>query len=231
MPLEALVHCQNDTAYAVWRITESEEELRKLLKLTVDQTLLNSISHPIKRKEWLATRIAYQYLCKSMDMLCYPIKKNSYGKPYIEGYLANHSVYISLSHSFPWAGAILSTHMPIGIDIEQPTSQLLEIQNKYLSPTEIVDSNANIDKLCIYWSAKEAIYKAYANTYALPLSSIHIQSFIHALQGTIEGHTPDGYYYLVHYTLQKDYILTWCQEKKLLSLHSPHTNPNFPEIN
>jgi phosphopantetheinyl transferase len=215
MSLESLISCENNTiAYAVWRITESEEELRQLLATTIDPGLCNVISHPIKRKEWLATRLAYQYLCKRMDIHCYPIHKNTYGKPYLAGDHTTSPLYVSLSHSFPFVAAILSTQTPIGIDIQRPNSKLLRIQNKYLSPAEIVDSYASIEKLCIYWCAKEAIYKAYVHTYPFPLSYIHIPSFIQALQGTIEGQTPDGYQYMVYYTLQKDYILTWCQEKR-----------------
>jgi 4'-phosphopantetheinyl transferase len=213
MPIGELRPLPTKQAYAIWHITESEEELQQLLATTIDQTAYTAISHPIKRKEWLATRLAYQYLCQAMLMPCYPIQKNIYGRPYIETTQETKHTHISLSHCFPFAGAMLSKHTPIGIDIEIPTPKLLRIQSKYLTPTEIVDSNEDIEKLCIYWCAKEAIYKAYTLGDYPSLLFIQIKPFMKALQGKLEGYTPSGQEYIVHYAIHEEYVLTWCQEK------------------
>lgn len=210
MPCEAFVRCSPQQGYVVWRITESEAVLRQRMATTLDLASCNAISHPIKRKEWLATRLAYQYLCQTMKLPCAPIQKDNAGRPYVEASTAKPPPYISLSHSFPFAAAMLSSNQPIGLDIEKPTSKLLRIAAKYLTPTEIVDCNADLEKHCIYWSAKEAIYKAYAHSQSLDLSSIQIHPFIKAGAGALQGYTPYGHQYTVQYFLHQEYVLTWC---------------------
>lgn len=213
MPLEALVPVNTHQTYAIWHITESEETLRKLLATNINIAPCNAITHPRKRREWLATRLAYQHLCEEIDVPFLPMHKNSHGRPYVEVALqAKQHFYISLSHSFPFAGAIISTDTPIGIDIEKLTDRLLRIQAKYLTPTEIMDCNADITKSCIYWSAKEAIYKAYIHAPSLALSSIQVLPFIQAETGALQGYTPSGHQYIVHYTIHQDYVLTWGKE-------------------
>ena len=101
MSLEAFVPVSTYQAYAIWHITESEEALRNLLATTIDIAPCNDITHPTKRKEWLATRLAYQQLCEKMDVPCHPIHKNSHGRPYLEAALQadRKSTRLNSSHS------------------------------------------------------------------------------------------------------------------------------------
>jgi phosphopantetheinyl transferase len=210
MPLDQLVTISNNQAYAIWHIQESEEALlQQLHPAPADTALYTTFRHPIKRKEWLAARLAYQLLCQEMNIPDAPIRKDLHGRPY----LGDDHIHISLSHCFPFAGAILSKYIPIGIDIEIPTPKLLDIQAKYLSPAEGADSNQDIEKLCIYWCAKEAIYKAYTHTHYPSLSFIQIEPFSKALQGNLIGNTPSGHQYLVHYQITASYVLAWCEEQ------------------
>lgn len=210
MPLEKFVAVNNNQAYAIWHIQESEGTLLQQLHTnSADIALYTTFRHPTKRIEWLAARLAYQRLCQEVNIPDVPIRKGLHGRPYV----GDSHVHISLSHCFPFAGAILSKYLPIGIDIEIPTPKLLSIQSKYLTSAEIADSNQDIEKLCIYWCAKEAIYKAYTHAHYPSLSFIQIEPFIKALQGNLVGHTPSGHQYLVHYQITASYILAWCQEQ------------------
>lgn len=208
MPLYQLVTISNNQAYAIWHIQESEEELlQQLHSKSADTALYTTFRHPIKRKEWLAARLAYQFLCQKMSIPYVLIEKDVHGRPYV----GDDQVHITLSHCFPFAGAMLSKHIPIGIDIEIPTTKLLDIQAKYLTPAEIANSNQDLEKLCIYWCAKEAIYKAYTHSHYPSLSFIQIEPFIKASQGNLIGNTPSGYRYLVHYQITVSYVLAWCE--------------------
>lgn len=212
MPLEELVAIHNNQAYAIWHIQESESTLLEQLQIkSADTRLYTTFRDAIKRREWLAARLVYQQLCQEVQMPYLPIHKGLYGRPY----LADVHAHISLSHCFPFAGVILSKHIPVGIDIQIPTPQLLAIQSKYLTLAEIADSKQDIEKLCIYWCAKEAIYKAYTHAHYPSLSFSHIESFSKSSAGQLIGKTPSGHQYVVHYRITPSYVLAWCEEQFL----------------
>ncbi len=210
MPLYQLVTINNNQAYAIWHIQEPEEALlQQLHAKSADMALYTTFRHPTKRIEWLAARLSYQLLCQEMNIPDAPIEKDVRGRPY----LGDDHVHISLSHCFPFAGAILSKHIPVGLDIEIPTTKLLDIQAKYLNLAEIADSSQDIEKLCVYWCAKEAIYKAYTHSHYPSLSFIQIEPFIKASQGNLIGNAPSGHRYIVHYQITASYVLAWCEEQ------------------
>jgi 4'-phosphopantetheinyl transferase EntD len=211
MPLDELVAINDNLAYAIWHIQESEEALLQELHANpVDSALYTTFRHPIKRIEWLAARLAYQRLCQEMDIPYEPIRKGLYDRPYI----GDGHMHMSLSHCFPFAGAALSKHTPVGIDIEITSPKLINVQSKYLTPIEIADSNQDLEKLCIYWCAKEAVYKAYTHVHYSSLLFIQIEPFSKALRGSLIGHTPSGHHYLIHYQITARYILAWCKEQR-----------------
>ncbi|ULT29242.1 hypothetical protein KUH03_20355 [Sphingobacterium sp. E70] len=55
------------------------------------------------------------------------------GKPY----LANFPQKISLSHSFDYAAAMISTEGEVGIDMEIIKTKVERIQHKFLKPVEL----------------------------------------------------------------------------------------------
>lgn len=208
MPLEQFVPINGNQVYVIWHIQESEDELLQQLHISSAETALYSaFRNPIKRIEWLAARLAYQRLCEEMNIPYAPIQKDSHGRPCIA------DVHISLSHCFPFAGAILSKYMPVGIDIEIPTPQFLGVQSKYLTSAEIANSNQDIEKLCIYWCAKEVIYKAYIHNHYPSLSFIQIETFTKSSSGNLIGNTLSGHQYVVHYQITPRYVLAWCEEQ------------------
>ena len=188
---------------------ESEQELfNKLAPTPAEVRLYDHFKHPKRRLEWLATRLAYQLLCKEMSLPHSPILKEVTGRPY----LGTDKIHISLSHCFPFVVAIISQNSPIGIDIQLPVPALgsISVQKRYLNNIEIKDSGQDIDKLCIYWSAKEAIYKAHGQQ-KLSAQSISIQAFKKSNQGIIYAQVLGKYLYQIHYYIHPSYILAWCQ--------------------
>jgi phosphopantetheinyl transferase len=78
------------------------------------------------------------------------------GKPI----LVDSNVEISITHSFPLAGAMINLHKPCGIDLEWPREKLRKIQGKFLHESEKKHEN-NIDALCKIWLSKEVLFKVY----------------------------------------------------------------------
>ena len=203
MSIHKLYHLDMHTAYLIWYIEEKEEEFIRILN--PNEPFL-SIQHTVKRLEFLASRIAYQQLCKEMALPYNPLLKDNIGKPYI----ANSTACISISHCYPFAVVAISMHSPIGIDIQIPNDKLRIVQEKYLNASELQAVNQDMDKLCLYWCAKEAIYKA-EHRETLSFSKIEIMPFIKQEKGTLLGNYLGRYRYSVCYNLESAYTICWCQ--------------------
>ena len=186
MPLLIQENLTEHASWALWKINEDIETLHKQLFLSrQEQDELNNIKVDSRKLEWLASRILLKSLAKShQDRGREPeIVKDVYGKPH----LAGSAVSISLSHSFPFAAAIIHTQQEVGIDIEKPREQLLRIQHKFLSPEERSDAKNDLQKLCVYWTAKEALYKLYGRRQLILQEQILISPFQMAESGQLEG--------------------------------------------
>lgn len=98
------------------------------------------------------------------------------GAPFIEG---DEKLKISISHSrHHCLLAVGSGVNAIGVDIEEPRDQLLRVRDRFLAPAEatcvdLLPTPSQLTMLCIYWTAKEAVYKA-ASTAGLGLKEIKV---------------------------------------------------------
>jgi 4'-phosphopantetheinyl transferase len=153
MPLIKMQTTGRQSAWALWFISESEQEFNTSIEERPELTIINTT----KRLEWLAGRVLLQQLTEQFGLDYQGTTKNEFGKPFLKN-LPHH---ISLSHSFPYVAAQIDLHFEIGIDLEQPKSKLLNIAHRVLSPTELLDAGTDIVKHCVYWCAKETMYKAY----------------------------------------------------------------------
>ncbi len=148
-----------DIQLAVWHIVESEQTWQADGWLpTDDLALLHSISHPQKRLEFIAGRAVVRFLLTQWRHHYRGIMKTTTGKPTLP-YLGYS---VSLSHSFPYATALIHKHKEVGIDIEYPKEKLHKIAPRFLSEEELllVDNDLHLITTC--WCAKEALYKLHA---------------------------------------------------------------------
>ena len=76
------------------------------------------------------------------------------GRPYIMG-----GQNISLSHSGPFAAAILSDSV-VGIDIEKMNDRILKIKDKFLETELNYPEKLEVATALIYWNIKESVFKA-----------------------------------------------------------------------
>ncbi len=202
MPLIKIQPTSSQSGWALWFISETEHELGSDLDERPEANVINST----KRLEWLAGRVLLRELAMQFGLDYQGTIKDEFGKPYLKN-LPHH---ISLSHSFPYVAAQIDLHYEVGIDLEQPKSKLLKIAHRILSPTELIDAGNDVVKHCVYWCAKETLYKAYGKRGLNLSDQLKVNPF--ALQNTgdlygkinANGQSHD---LTMTYLIQPDYVL------------------------
>ena len=138
----------------VWKITESEAELRTMTASPSDE--LEEISY-IKNDSLRKQRLAVRALLDAMfDEKVY-LSHHDNGKPYIE----NNAINISITHTDQYVAVILNDEDEVGIDCESLNRDFSAVEKKALSEEEIgnLEDEQKNEQLAIYWCAKEAIFK------------------------------------------------------------------------
>ncbi len=184
MPLLLQEKINSHSSWALWLITEEVESLLQKLSLSSrEYAEFELIRIKQKQLEWLSSRLLLKELARQHQLQPAEIIKDSFGKPC----LTSADGYVSLSHSYPYAAAIINTRTETGIDIEHSREQLLRIRHKFLSSGEEECAGNHTDKLCVYWAAKEALYKLYGRKGLILKEQIIINPFELTDSGTIEG--------------------------------------------
>ena len=144
----------NEATIGVWKITETEEELKELSSTPSDEMEeISFIRSESMRKQRLAVRALLNEL---FDEKVY-LSHHDNGKPYIE----NDATNISIAHTEKFVAVILHDDQDVGIDIESLDRDFSAVEKKALSEDEIDDleDDKRNEQLAIYWCAKEAIFK------------------------------------------------------------------------
>jgi phosphopantetheinyl transferase len=148
----------NDTTrLGIWKIEETEE----FFKANVPQH--RDVTHPHKRLQHLAGRFLLQYLFPAFPYEL--IKIADTRKPF----LPDEQYHFSISHCGDYAAAIVSKDNRVGVDIEIPTEKISKVMYKFLSAKEhevfnlIQPDKDRIPFSTLLWSAKESVFKWYAN--------------------------------------------------------------------
>ncbi len=138
----------------VWKITESEEELRAMTSIPSDE--LEEISY-IKNESLRKQKLAVRALLDAMFEEKVYLSHHDNGKPYIE----NNAINISITHTDKYVAVMLNDEDEVGIDCESFERDFSAVEKKALSDDEIenLDDDQKNEQLAIYWCAKEAIYK------------------------------------------------------------------------
>lgn|SRR5690606_4227428 len=167
--------------WALWKIDESEDELRKMSPW--HEVIPEAINHPHKRLEWYAARVLVASLMTHAGLSFQGIIKDANGKPFP----ANSSWNLSLSHSYPFVAAYLHAVDSIGIDIQHPNDALLRIAHRILNPAELADAGGQLDKLCVIWCAKEVLIKVHGKKDLIFAKNLKINPFSLNSEGHISG--------------------------------------------
>jgi 4'-phosphopantetheinyl transferase len=150
-----------ESKFAVWEAVEDESFFSENLPLTESEIAdLSRHQYPQRRKEWLAGRYLLHRITGATER--YPLEKSLYSKPFFVG---DTNLNCSLSHSKGTVGAFVSPY-PCGCDLQVIVDKMERIAPKFMRPDEMDFANAQEDRSGllmqhIFWTAKEALYKAY----------------------------------------------------------------------
>jgi len=138
---------------SVWQMTEPSDELQCFLTPEeLADPAFQKFTYEKRKAEWLATRCLLKQMIGSPFQLSY----TKLGKP-----ILSHLVYkhISISHSRDFVAVMVHQDKTVGIDIESVNRNYASIKKRYLSDAELEKVNENSFFHCIYWCAKEAVFK------------------------------------------------------------------------
>jgi phosphopantetheinyl transferase (holo-ACP synthase) len=175
MPLIIKKETKNYNLY-VWDIKESYDDLLEMVKLnSAEIEAVNTYKSHQRKLQFLATRVILQKKYPNNVQIRYD--KN--GKPNL-----NNKKKISISHSYHYAGILLSDY-DVGLDIELIKDKIIKIIPKFLSPKEqkFIQKN-DLKTLYLCWGAKESVVKMKNNKNFIYNRDILINPFTKEEEGT-----------------------------------------------
>lgn len=180
MPLLLTRHPFPGTTFGLWQIAEEEAFFREELPLASgEETEMAKLKNDLRRSEWLAGRWLLHKLSGAPQRL--PLAKDAFSKPFFP---ENEHLACSLSHSHGIVGALIREwseapeapspksqipnprYLTCGCDIQMLVEKMPRLAPKFLNLTEEqfvagFDPSTQFDLLHVFWTAKEALYKAY----------------------------------------------------------------------
>lgn len=209
MSLFRIIH-REDYAVAIWRLEESSAELSSSLASQWGHTFLCPYPNEKRQQEFFACRMAASALHIHPEQ----IDKHPQGWPILK----DEGGFISFSHSKHFAAVLYSgTQTNIGIDIEHISERFIKIASRYLSPQEWKEVQSRFSKtddmtriLCLYWTAKEALFKAvhsqnidFQQAFQIdPIEQLSAEGHLNAYFGLQEYH--------LHYCFEEDFCYCVC---------------------
>jgi len=132
---------------ALWRITETEEELKALTGMD----LTSKYAYPRRRLEVMVVRALLNHLNRFEQINYHPN-----GRPFF----SNNDPHLSISHTAKMVAIEFSSKHNIGVDVERVNRDFAEVAYKYLSEDEFKWVDLTDQKLlALIWCIKESIYK------------------------------------------------------------------------
>jgi 4'-phosphopantetheinyl transferase len=193
----------------LWQIDEEPDFFLSQLTLCHEEKeFFVAFKHDLRRKHWLSYRLLIQKMLGEEKP--HHVVYDMAGKPV----LADNSYKISVSHSGNFSVVIISKGGQVGIDIEQIHPRIKKVASKFLSKKELSDipEDNQEHKLTIYWSAKEALYKACEIRQLDFAEGIFIQPFSSLKSGDLESIViinKNPFRFQLHYEIIDNYILVY----------------------
>ena len=197
--------------YIVWKITESEEELRASLSHPeyFEAKIRNLKPGSRRMMEILSVRRALKELMYGEEKR---IIYDRYGKPSID---EPDAPYISFSHTKQYV-AVIASDVPVGIDIERRGDRVQRVVPQFLTPDEVavLSLTPDIDlSFHLAWSGKESAFKVLGQSFydLKKLTSIVCVDMDRKLILLhVEGRELPM---RIHFDFTEDYVLTWVQDE------------------
>lgn len=200
---------KDQSTIATWRITEPESVLLDSLILhPFEQKKLDQITSSKRRKEWLAVRCLLKKLFPEKTP---HITYDSLGKPSL-----SNGNKISISHSNAFVVVMIDSTTEVGIDIQCFKRNIDRGTKLFMREEELASlsqSDCYLEKLHLYWAAKEAAFK-YASAKDLLVGDIAISPFSYSSKGNMEAFIPKiGLSVLLVFEVLADYFLVYSSTK------------------
>ena len=154
MPVIFREHTAGDSELAVWKVTESNDDLIRILNKRGQYPDLPFFRNPLRLAEWLAARALLAELGVKQR-----VGYDEHGKPHLEG----AGLYLSISHSHGYIAVVISKKNRVGIDIEQTGDRINRVSHKFVNENEnawLPENNRTLH-LYVIWGAKECAFKIY----------------------------------------------------------------------
>ncbi len=146
-----------DYSILLWHITEDEKALLEGMQFSaLEAEELAQIKANKARLSWIACRKMIKEILHTDNVF---LVKDTFGKPFIEG----SNKHISISHSHEYAAVMISP-FSCGIDVHKLETRIEQIAPKFINTEEwltISNPNEKLNKIHLFWSAKESLYKYY----------------------------------------------------------------------
>ena len=197
--------------YIVWKITETEEELRASLSHPeyFEAKIRNLKPGSRRLMEILSVRRALKELMYGEEKR---IVYDRYGKPSID---EPGAPFISFSHTKQYV-AVITTDVPVGIDIERRGDRVQRVVPQFLTPDEVtvLSLTPDIDlAFHLAWSGKESAFKVLGQSFydlkkLTSIVCVDMERKLILLH--VEGRELPM---RIHFDFTEDYVLTWVQDE------------------
>lgn len=156
------IELENDRLkIGLWKIEEDEQFFRDRLNIYEnEEKVLAKLRHPRKKLEWLSSRLCMKKILNITHRV--ESLNEQTGRPFLTG----SPYHISYSHSNNYAGAIASDTFLVAMDLEDLTKKRnMDSRFLFMHPDELeyFESSGDLRSFFLIWSAKETLYKMYAN--------------------------------------------------------------------
>ena len=173
---------KNGAEISVWEVTESEEELLKIISIPNEELEELYYTKSVqRRREKLAVRALLNTIFEDKVYLGH----HDNGAPFIQ----NDFTHISITHTNRFVAIITHPTEEVGIDIESIERDFSVVEKKALSEEEIddLDDEKKNEQLAIYWCAKEAIFKRMSQNRVDFAEQIEVEKFNLKKEGELEA--------------------------------------------
>lgn len=189
---------------SVWHVTETLDELLSILPddLTVRAQAEKQFKSPKRILEWVAVRVLlYTMMGRQLT-----IHYHDNGAPFLSEY---EHLDISISHTTGYVAVALSESRHVGIDVEQISSKVRQVRDRFVRPDESADT---LVKLLLHWSAKETAYKILQRDRIDFLKNLRVLPFSEREEGVFwlaENRTDEEHKMEISYRVFPDFVLTY----------------------
>ena len=155
MPLFLEQNTDNQGKLAVWQVTESAEELLRLLPDGVqEQGLRKALPNETLFRQRLASRILLSRILQKdqLELGVAGAKRTVLLQPQVQ---------MSISHAGIFAAAMVSHEAKCGIDIEEINPRIKNIAPRFMHEQEwhYLQDKEDYRTLMLIWSVKESVFK------------------------------------------------------------------------